>query len=177
MVIVIAAAGIGAYLWNGLQSQPSPPTRYEGLFPYNLTPVTAVGITNGPGGCSGPGLGGTEYCYTFGLLFEPGSLLLAAVAGDGSIVYETTGDVSFQIQALYSETNVTFVNVTLLDNSGQILATYAPGSGWLAFDGNALPIVLWTNQTCVLNIGPTSASGDNLRFDQGEWGTAVTALP
>ena len=176
-IVVIAAVGSLAYWWSTLQTQSVPPTRYGGLMPINVASVTATGDTNGPGGCSAPGVGHTEYCYIFGLAFLPGSLAVALGAGDASVIYETTADVSFLVQSIYTGANLTFANVTLLNGFGRILATFTPGSGWSPFDGGTLPIVLWTNQTCVLNVGLTPAAGDNLRFEQGAWGTAIVALP
>jgi hypothetical protein len=175
-IVLIASVGTVVYWWSSLQTQSVPPTRYDAFAPIHLASVTTSGNTNGPGGCSGPGPGHTEYCYTFGLAFEPESLLIALDASPASVVYETTADASFVVQATGGG-NLPFLNVTLLNATGRILATFNPGNGWTAFAGSALPITLWTNQTCVLNIGLTSASGDGLGFEQGAWGTVVTQLP
>lgn len=176
-MVVIAAVGAVAYWWSTIQTQSAPPTRYGPLDPSNVALVTATGESNGPGGCSAPGIGHTEYCYTFGLIFQGGSLALAQVTAEASIVYETTADVSFLVQSPFSGANLTFENVTLLNGFGRLLATFTPGIGWSAFEGGTLPIVLWTNQTCVLNVGPTPAGGDNLRLDQGAWGVSIVGLP
>jgi hypothetical protein len=177
VAVVITAAGIGAYLWSGFQSQPNPPTRYDGLFILNPTSVIVVGDTRGPGGCSSPGSGVTEYCYTAGLVYQPGSLLLGPRITAATMIYETTADASFWISDFSSGANVTFVNVTLLDDSGRILATYTPGAAWGPYGGDTLPITLSSNETIVLNVGETSASGDSLRFAQGSWGMSATQLP
>jgi hypothetical protein len=93
------------------------------------------------------------------------------------MIYETTADASFSISDFSSGANVTFVNVTLLDDSGRILATYTPGTGWGPYGGDTLPITLSSNETIVLNVGENSASGDSLRFAQGPWGISATQLP
>jgi len=177
VVIVVAGAGVGAYFWYQSQNTAPPPTRYVGLIPDIFPVFTAHGTTNGTGGCSGPGPGETEYCYPFDLINAPGGLLLGPDASDGSVIYETTADASFLLLLPYSTVNATFVNVTLLNEAGRILATFSPGSGWSAFGGDALPIILGSNETGVLNVGPNSAIGDTFEFAQGEWGMTSIQIP
>jgi len=96
---------------------------------------------------------------------------------DGSVIYETTADVSFLLLLPYSTVNATFVNVTLLNEAGRILATFTPGSGWSAFEYATLPIILGSNETGVLNVGLNSASGDTFELAQGQWGMTSVQLP
>jgi hypothetical protein len=177
VVIVVASAGIDAFLCSNLRSQSVPPTNYIGLLPANLDPATVHGTTNGSGGCSGPGVGKTEYCHTFDLFRAVFPALSDQIVAQGSVVYETTADASFLIENTSGVGDVPFVNVTLLNDTGRILSTYAPDTGWSAYPGNTLPIMLGTNETGVLNIGRTSAGGDDLRFNQGFWGSVVVVLP
>jgi hypothetical protein len=139
------------------------------------TQVIAVGGAGGPGGCSAPGPGLTEYCYTFGLVNMAGSLLIA-ITDSGSVERPTTADVTFSIRGL--DGNRSFVNVTLLDDTGGILATYVPARGWTAFAGNTLPIVMYPfNQTGVLNFGTTTDSEDSLFCsEEGMWGSGCVGL-
>lgn len=175
-LVVIATAGILVY-WVRLHQAGSENSRGPILLPFNFTQVTATGNANGPAGCAGPGPGKTEYCYTFGFVFQGGSLLSRPIE-TAAVLYATTADVNFSVRSCFcaGASNVSFVNLTLLDDRGQILATYSQLIGWSAFGGHSLPIVLWTNQTCVLNDGLTSATGGVLWINEGAWGQSETQI-
>jgi hypothetical protein len=177
VAFVAASAGVGAYLWNRFQNQPATPTRYYGL---SVLPETAINVSNssnGPGGCAGPGLGLTEYCFICVL----DEFAMVGVTGPGAhaetIVYETTADTTFLLLSGPGGTNVTYENVTLLGSSGLILATYTAEAHWSSYGGDSLPIILSGAETMVLNIGTSpAASGDYIWFEQGAWGTSGSQL-
>jgi hypothetical protein len=104
------------------------------------------------------------------------ALVVARITA-ATMVYETTADASFGIWGDGSRANVTFVNVTLLDDSGRVLATYTPGAGWGPYGGEMQPITLSSNESIVLNVGRISDSGDSLVFAQGPWGESAASLP
>jgi hypothetical protein len=177
VAVVVASTGVGAYLWDRFPAQSSPPTRDTGLQPEATAAITTSNGSNGPGGCSAPGPGLTEFCYDIELYY----VALLGVLGSGAhaevMEYETTADASFLLKSAVDGSNVTFENITLLNATGRILATYVPGSQWSAYGSDTLPIILSSLETLILNVGTTTASGDYLEFDQGAWGSDGTQLP
>jgi hypothetical protein len=177
VAVAVAAVGVTAYSWDSTQVQSSQVnTRSAPLEPDSPELVTASGISNGPGGCSGPGPGRTEYCYTFDMFFVA-SLGAITELDLASVEYPSTAVVGFSIQSsTLPYANLSFQNVTLLNPAGSILATYSSGVGWNAFAGGTLPISLWSNQTCVINVGTAPANGDMLWMEEGPWGRSGAEL-
>jgi hypothetical protein len=178
-IALVAAAGLTAYWWYSSQPQSSAETsRGPGVAIAGPALMTTSGTSNGPGGCSAPDNGLTEYCYTFLLLGVGGSPAISTDVEMGTVELLTTASVNFTVQTVSSPpTNLTFKNVTLLSEAGVILATYSLGVGWSGYGGDALPIGVNNGQSCVLNFGTVSAAGDTLRMDEGIWGSAATTLP
>jgi hypothetical protein len=171
--LVAASAGIGTYLWVRSQAQSYGPTSSEGLQALPVGEVTASNNSNGPGGCSAPGLGLTEYCYTFVMdhVAMIGGVGPGAHAED--LEYETTADVTFLVLSGPGASNVSYENITLLSAPGRILATYTAGLHWSAYGGDSLPVVLWSNESLLLNLGTTpAASSDYFEFEEGPWGAS-----
>ncbi|MCI4368981.1 MAG: hypothetical protein L3K09_05405 [Thermoplasmata archaeon] len=143
-----------------------------------IHPITANGTTDGPGGCSGPGAGLTEYCFVFRFLPQ-GTLGLARAVSGGTVVRPTTADVRFELRDS-AGSNVTFVNVTVLGGTtGDLLAMYTPGGGWAGFDRTRVPFVIDQNQTFVLDCGLADARAVavTLVVEEGRWGSTSVALP
>jgi hypothetical protein len=175
--VAFAVTGSVAYWWVTTHPfTPNEPSPSPVLVPENVTQITAYGTSDGPGGCSGPGLGATEYCYTFGF-FDIGGFVPIATAHSESTSSVTTASTSFYIQAFSGTsgnyTNIPYQNVTLMSQQGDILATYSPSFGWTASLGNSLPISLATTQTCVLNIGSVSDAGDTFDMQDGGGGASM----
>jgi hypothetical protein len=162
LVVAIVAGAI--YWWSTSQPMTPPPTPFQiGLQPGGFTGLTAKGTGNALGGCSGPGPGLTECCYSFTLIGQAGTCNV----GDTCVsLFPTTADNnSFSLENSMG-LRVPFANVTLLDSpTGALMAVYAPGTGWSAVDHTALPIELdHGDQLLVLNVGSEAASGDTLAF-------------
>lgn len=141
-------------------TEPSVPFYvYPQLGP--ASPLTAQGLTNASGGCAGPGVGLTEYCYSFEIALQAGTCGLGETC---YAVYPNTGDnLSFQLIDAQGSA-IRLVNVTLMGPpSGALLAIYSPGSGWSASGGHILPVGLASQgTTIVLNIGSHPGTGDKL---------------
>lgn len=179
VAVVLVAGAVFGYYWffapfsstSGTASSRSPAIGLQ-----NSTLVAAAGEVNGPGGCSAPGAGKIEYCYSFDVVFIPGSQLVSAGQPTSNVASISTANVTFAIQA-GSGVNVSFVNFTLLAPSSGILAAYTPAGGWAAQDSNSLPITFAAGQTLILNYGTSSASGDAVVVYEGPWGEVRLSLP
>src|SRR5580700_2591169 len=107
------ATGAGLVYWSaaatsGIGSQSGG---YNALTLGAVRQVTAVGSTDGPGGCTGPGSGLTEYCYTFGFVGFPGGLAFAQGNRIGVTGFGSTANMKFGLQSLSSKfvtSNATF---------------------------------------------------------------------
>ncbi len=119
--------------------------------------VLISGLTKGPG--STP----IGSAFGFGTAQQSSSNHCGANAGKGCYSIGiasasssvTTATVSFALQSGGSPT--TFVNVTLLNISGGVLATYT-SAGWVA--GSAtLPVTLASTMTIILDAGSSAVSG------------------
>jgi hypothetical protein len=178
-IALVAAAGLTAYWWYSWQPRSSPEvTRGPGVAISGPTLATTNGTSNGTGGCSAPANGQTEYCYTFLLLGLGGTPAITTEVEGAVVEYLTTASINFTVETMSSPlAKLTFKNVTLLSEAGAILATYTFGVGWSGYGGDELPISVDNGQSCVLNFGTVSASGDFFYVDEGPWGLAATTLP
>jgi hypothetical protein len=143
----------------------------------NATGVTAVGSSAGPGGCAAPGGNAVEYCYR--LLVELGMPPTGPFnfSGIGPYALANTSSVAFAVETAGTAVVLSFVNVTILNASGRLLAGFDAAVGWTAFAPATLPLVIEANDTVVLNFGTSSAAGDELIATEGAWGGTGALLP
>ena len=97
-------------------------------------------------GCAAGSTTTPEYCYSIGI----------SSAGSSA----TTANVHFGV--LSSGNGVTFTKVSLVDISGNVLATYTTSGGWVA-GTSTLPVSMSGTMTIVLDFGTSSASGDSFQ--------------
>jgi hypothetical protein len=143
----------------------------------NTTEVRAVGTSSGPGGCSAPGGNLVEYCYRIDLAYGVPMTGPFNFSGPGPFEYANTSVVAFAVDTPGTSAELSYVNVTLLDASGHLLAGVDATGVWTAYAPATLPLVIAVNDTLLLNFGTTSAAGDELVANEGAWGNTGAILP
>lgn len=173
--LAVLAVAAFSYEWLGANSAAPHSTPIQiGLQPRDFSPIVATGSSNGLAGCAGPGMGESEYCYSFRLAGQAGDCPPAETCSPE--VPTTADNVTFQLVSPEGA-STGFVNVTLLQSpAGPLLAAYTPGLGWTAATDGRLPVqFLQGDQLFVLNVGREPADGTVLTCFA--WGTAGGSAP
>jgi len=182
--VVLSVAALGVVILIGvvltyapaLQGTPAPNRGPPFVFS-NASEIRATGATGGPGGCAVPRGVAVEYCYRLGIQFGTPALGAFNLSGPAAYQFANTSVVVFSIVQIGVTSAVPFVNVTLLAPTGELLAEFDPSAGWNAYAPATLPLVIWANDSAILNFGPTSGAGYDLVASEGAWGSTQAALP
>ncbi len=175
-VVVVSVAAILVLVYAPSPSLTASPARGPPFVFANSTELRASSAAPGPGGCVAPAGGGVEYCYRLGIQFGRSVFAPLNLSAATEWEFANTSVVSFAVEQVGASADLPFVNVTILSPAGHLLAGFVPGAGWLAYPPTGLPLVIWPNDTAILNLGPASGAGDTLVAGEGAWGSTSAAL-